>query len=177
MDQKLALPLHPEYRTLPMIWYVPSLLPIQSAVDTGKLGSNGILPGVDSLRIPVRYLANLLTVGSTRPVLLALKRMLTIRHHKRAETVDGKVDIHTLEGVGLDETQAQGMYRYLVVANYEGRFVISNSHRELACDAFPEKNGRGFTFSDGCHSSDTRFNLFNSRHIDAVDVTDKTEPY
>lgn len=23
MDWKLALPLHPEYRTLPMVWYVP----------------------------------------------------------------------------------------------------------------------------------------------------------
>lgn len=30
MDWKLALPLHPEYRTLPMVWYVPPLSPIQS---------------------------------------------------------------------------------------------------------------------------------------------------
>jgi nitrate reductase beta subunit len=29
MDWKLALPLHPEYRTLPMVWYVPPLSPIQ----------------------------------------------------------------------------------------------------------------------------------------------------
>ncbi|VEB59428.1 respiratory nitrate reductase 2 subunit beta [Salmonella enterica subsp. enterica] len=27
MDWKLALPLHPEYRTLPMVWYVPPLSP------------------------------------------------------------------------------------------------------------------------------------------------------
>ncbi|SUG14913.1 respiratory nitrate reductase 1 subunit beta [Salmonella enterica subsp. arizonae] len=57
MDWKLALPLHPEYRTLPMVWYVPPLSPIQSAADAGELGSNGILPNVDSLRIPVQYLA------------------------------------------------------------------------------------------------------------------------
>ena len=25
VDWKLALPLHPEYRTLPMVWYVPPL--------------------------------------------------------------------------------------------------------------------------------------------------------
>ncbi|PIN63767.1 respiratory nitrate reductase subunit beta, partial [Klebsiella pneumoniae] len=25
MDWNLALPLHPEYRTLPMVWYVPPL--------------------------------------------------------------------------------------------------------------------------------------------------------
>ncbi len=62
MDWKLALPLHPEYRTLPMVWYVPPLSPIQSVADAGGLPSNGnILPAVESLRIPVQYLANLLT--------------------------------------------------------------------------------------------------------------------
>ncbi|VTN04689.1 Respiratory nitrate reductase 1 beta chain [Raoultella ornithinolytica] len=33
-----------------------------------------------ALRIPVQYLANLLTAGDTQPVLLALKRMLAMRH-------------------------------------------------------------------------------------------------
>lgn len=113
MEWKLALPLHPEYRTLPMVWYVPPLSPIQSAADAGELGSNGILPDVESLRIPVQYLANLLTAGDTQPVLLALKRMLAMRHYKRAETVDGKVDTRALEEVGLTEAQAQEMYRYL----------------------------------------------------------------
>ncbi len=53
----------------------------------------------------------------------------------------------------------------------EDRFVIPTSHRELAEDAFPERNGCGFTFGDGCHGSDTKFNLFNSRRIDAIDVS------
>lgn len=132
MEWKLALPLHPEYRTLPMVWYVPPLSPIQSAADAGELGSNGILPDVESLRIPVQYLANLLTAGDTKPVLRALKRMLAMRHYKRAETVDGKVDTRALEEVGLTEAQAQEMYRYLAIANYEDRFVVPSSHRELA---------------------------------------------
>jgi nitrate reductase / nitrite oxidoreductase, beta subunit len=34
---------------------------------------SGVLPDVESLRIPVQYLANLLTAGDTAPVLLALK--------------------------------------------------------------------------------------------------------
>ena len=32
----------------------------------------------------------------------------------------------------------------------------------------------GFYLGDGCHGSDTKFNLFNSRRIDAIDVTSKT---
>ena len=112
-----------------------------------------------------------------RNLQLALKRMLAMRHFKRAETVDGVTDTRALEEVGLTEAQAQEMYRYLAIANYEDRFVVPSSHRELAREAFPEKNGCGFTFGDGCHGSDSKFNLFNSRRIDAVDVTSKTEPH
>jgi len=176
MDWKLALPLHPEYRTLPMVWYVPPLSPIQSAADAGELPHTGILPDVESLRIPVEYLANLLTAGDTAPVLRALKRMMAMRHYKRAETVEGVHDISALEEVGLTEAQAQEMYRYLAIANYEDRFVIPSSHRELAADAFPESKGCGFSFGDGCHGSDSKFNLFNSKRIDAIDVSSKTEP-
>lgn len=171
MDWKLALPLHPEYRTLPMVWYVPPLSPIQSAADAGYLGDDGILPDVDSLRIPVQYLANLLTAGDTAPVLRALKRLLAMRHYKRAETVDKRTDTRALDAVGLSEQQAQEMYRYLAIANYEDRFVVPSSHRELAREAFPESKGCGFSFGDGCHGSDTRFNLFNSKRIDAIDIT------
>ena len=63
VEWKVAFPLHPEYRTLPMVWYIPPLSPIQSAADAGHIGMDGIIPDVKSLRIPVKYLANLLTAG------------------------------------------------------------------------------------------------------------------
>lgn len=174
MDWKLALPLHPEYRTLPMVWYVPPLSPVQSVADAGLLEADtSVLPDVESLRIPVQYLANLLTAGDTAPVLRALKRMIAMRHYKRSQTVDGVTDTRALEEVGLSMQQAEEMYRYLAIANYEDRFVIPSSHRELARDAFPERNGCGFSFGDGCHGSDTQFNLFNSRRIDAIDIGNK----
>jgi nitrate reductase beta subunit len=126
---------------------------------------------VESLRIPVQYLANLLSAGDTGPVLRALKRMMAMRHYKRSQTVEGVTDTRAIEEVGLSVEQVEEMYRYLAIANYEDRFVIPTSHRELAEDAFPERNGCGFTFGDGCHGSDTKFNLFNSRRIDAIDVS------
>jgi nitrate reductase beta subunit len=76
MEWKIAFPLHPEYRTLPMVWYVPPLSPIQSAAAAGKMGVDGDMPDVRSLRIPLQYLANLLTAGKEEPVALALERML-----------------------------------------------------------------------------------------------------
>ena len=33
MKHRIALPLHPEYRTLPMVWYVPPLSPVTSTVE------------------------------------------------------------------------------------------------------------------------------------------------
>jgi nitrate reductase / nitrite oxidoreductase, beta subunit len=79
MDWKVAFPLHPEYRTLPMVWYVPPLSPIKSAAEAGALGEEDEMPDVRSLRIPLKYLANLLTAGDEAPVALALERMLAMR--------------------------------------------------------------------------------------------------
>ncbi|KAF0672626.1 nitrate reductase A subunit beta, partial [Salmonella enterica subsp. enterica serovar Worthington str. BCH-3194] len=173
MDWKLALPLHPEYRTLPMVWYVPPLSPIQSYADAGGLPHNGnILPAVETLRIPVQYLANMLSAGDTGPVIRALKRMMAMRHYMRSQTVEGVTDTRAIDEVGLSVQQVEEMYRYLAIANYEDRFVIPTSHREMARDVFPERNGCGFTFGDGCHGSDTKFNLFNSSRIDAINITE-----
>ncbi|PLR40222.1 nitrate reductase subunit beta [Chimaeribacter coloradensis] len=173
MDWKLALPLHPEYRTLPMVWYVPPLSPVQAVAESGALAQAGsVLPEVERLRIPVQYLANLLSAGDTAPVLRALKRMMAMRHYKRAQSVEGVTDTRAIEEMGLSVAQVEEMYRYLAIANYEDRFVIPTSHRELARDAFPERNGCGFSFGDGCHGSDTKFNLFNSRRIDAINIGD-----
>ena len=68
-----------------MVWYVPPLSPIQSHADAGGLPkSDGVLPAIESLRIPVQYLANMLSAGDTGPVLRALKRMMAMRHHALA---------------------------------------------------------------------------------------------
>lgn len=170
VEWQLALPLHPEYRTLPMVWYVPPLSPVQSLADASLLPTQGVLPDVSALRIPLRYLANLLTAGDEVPVKRALDRLMAMRHYKRAQSVEGICDTRALEQTGLSQAQAEEMYRYLAIANYEDRYVVPSSHRELAREAFPERNGCGFTFGDGCHGSDTRFNLFNSRRIDAIEI-------
>ena len=163
VDWKLALPLHPEYRTLPMVWYVPPLSPVQSAADAGKIGKTGEIPDVRSLRIPVRYLANLLTAGDEEPVIRALERILAMRAWRRARNVDGVEDVEVLTQAGLTVAQAEEMYRYLAIANYEDRFVIPTAHREYANDAFGERGGCGFTFGDGCSPGSEAEALFGGR--------------
>ena len=163
IDWKIAFPLHPEYRTLPMVWYVPPLSPIQSAAQSGQLGTNGILPDVKSLRIPVRYLANLLTAGNEAPVVAALDRMLAMRAYMRGKSVDGKADTAVLKRVNLSEAQVEEMYRIMAIANYEDRFVIPTNKQELVEDSFDERGACGFSFGNGCSGGVSEDGLFGGR--------------
>jgi len=123
---------------------------------------------VRSLRIPLRYLANLLTAGDEAPVGLALERMLAMRAFYRRQQLDGVSDTALLEGVGLTEAEVEEMYRYLAIANYEDRFVIPTSHREYASatfDAYGEQGGCGFSFGNGCAEAPGKPNLFGGKSL------------
>jgi nitrate reductase / nitrite oxidoreductase, beta subunit len=163
MDWKIAFPLHPEYRTLPMVWYVPPLSPIESAASAGKIGVDGEIPDVRSLRIPLKYLANLLTAGKEEPVALALERMFAMRGYMRQKTIDGVIDRNIVEGVGLTTEQIEEMYHIMAIANYEDRFVIPTSHREEAEDSFDIRGSCGFSFGNGCSGGASDVNLFGAR--------------
>lgn len=70
IEYKLAFPLHPEYRTLPMVWYVPPLSPIMNLFE-GKdsIGNPDLIfPAIEEMRTPIQYLANLLTAGDAETV-------------------------------------------------------------------------------------------------------------
>ncbi len=162
VDWKVALPLHPEYRTLPMVWYVPPLSPITSAAQAGHVSANGEIPDVRQLRIPVKYLANLLTAGDTAPVVRALERMLAMRAWQRGKHVDGVENHAALTQTGLTPAQVEEMYRVMAIANYEDRFVIPTTHREYAENAFNVRGGCGFSFGNGCSEGTTETSLFGS---------------
>lgn len=166
MEWKVAFPLHPEYRTLPMVWYIPPLSPVKAAAEAGKIPmqDDGIMPDIDSLRIPVKYLANLLTGGKEEPVKLALNRMMAMRHYMRSKLFEGKPQSDYLYPVGLTPDLVEDMYKIMAIANYEDRFVIPTGHREETLDAFGESGGCGFSFGNGCSGhSNSEFDLFEAQ--------------
>ncbi len=170
VDWKVAFPLHPEYRTLPMVWYIPPLSPIQNAAAQGKIPTtDGVIPDVTKLRIPVKYLANLLTAGKEAPVVHALERMIAMRTYMRARTVDGVNAADVLERVGLDENTLDDMYQTMAIANYEDRYVIPTNHREYAGEtpfdneiAFAHRSDCGFSFGNGCSGGQSKTSLFGT---------------
>jgi len=169
MDWKIAFPLHPEYRTLPMVWYIPPLSPVQSAMEEGKLSRSGVIPNTEDLRIPVKYLANMLTAGKEQPVEFALQRMMAMREYMREKTITGAHNTDILDAVDMDELTIDDMYRIMALANYEDRFVIPTNHREYAGEtpfdneiAFETRSSCGFSFGNGCSGGDSRTNLFGA---------------
>ena len=163
MEWKVALPLHPEYRTLPMVWYVPPLSPITAAANSGQIGTFGQLPDVRSLRIPLQYLANLLTAGDQAPVVAALERMLAMRAYMRDRHVEQRENAEVLRQVGLSSDEIEQMYRYMAIANYEDRFVIPTTHREYAENAYDLRGDCGFSFGNGCSDGQTGTSLFGGK--------------
>ncbi len=160
MEWKVAFPLHPEYRTLPMVWYIPPLSPIQNAAEAGKIGMENDMPKVDDLRIPVKYLANMLTAGDEPPVVNALERMMAMRSYMRSKTVDGVIDEGIAARVGLSGRVIEDMYKIMALADYEDRFVIPTTHREQVEEAYDLKGGCGFTDGNGCSSGTSKASLF-----------------
>lgn len=151
IDWKIALPLHPEYRTMPMVWYIPPLSPIMNTIE-GK-GSNSdwydIFPAIDDMRIPIEYLANLLTAGDTAHIRTVLKKMAVMRSYMRAQTTGKVFDTEIIDELGLTEDGIKQMYRLLAIAKYEDRFVIPKSHKEEVQDLYDDQGACGLDFAGG----------------------------
>jgi nitrate reductase beta subunit len=145
-----------------MVWYVPPLSPITGAANAGHVGTNGQIPDVNQLRIPVKYLANLLTAGDTKPVVRALERMLAMRAYQRDKHVEGRHNQEVLTQVGLTVDEVEDMYQVMAIANYEDRFVIPSTHREYAENTFNVRGGCGFSFGNGCSEGSGETSLFGS---------------
>ncbi len=147
---QVAFPLHPEFRTLPMVWYVPPLSPIQNALTKHQVGFGSSLPDLDALQIPVQYLANMLTAGDVEPIKRGLKRMFAMRIFMRERHVEGRHAEDVLAEADLTVGEVEEMYRYMAIADYEDRYVIPTSHREESEDVAALQGGCGISFGNGC---------------------------
>ena len=147
---KVALPLHPEYRTMPMVWYIPPLSPIVDLLrDQGHDAEEaGVLFGaLRELRIPVEYLAELFTAGDTAQIDRVLSILAAMRAYMRNVTLGRPADESIATAVGMTGTEIREMYRLLAIAKYDERYVIPKAHVEQAHDL--EEMGCSLDFDGG----------------------------
>ncbi|WP_457653254.1 nitrate reductase subunit beta [Rhodocaloribacter sp.] len=170
----LALPLHAEFRTLPMLFYVPPLLPVMASLGAANPAQNDKLNPVakvwgddwlydtsteelwgtiEQARFPLRYMANLFSNGDETKIVEVLKKLMAVRIHRRGKTVGdldaAKVET-TLREAGLDPDMADDIYTLTSLPRFEERFVIPPAHREQAIEMLEftgdTKGSTGFGF-------------------------------
>jgi nitrate reductase beta subunit len=148
---RVALPLHPEYRTLPMVWYVPPLSPVMGLIEGegSTADPDDVFPAIDRLRIPVRYLANLLSAGDDDVIRGVLKRLAAMRRYMRERSLGGEPDASVPASVGMGVPEMEEMYRLLALAKYDERFVIPTAHAELAGALAIRQGACGLDFAGG----------------------------
>lgn len=145
-----------------MVWYIPPLSPIMSYFEGRDSIKNPdmIFPGIDEMRVPVDYLANLLTGGNIPVIKSALYKLAMMRLYMRARTSGKSFDESKLTRVGLDANTATSLYRLLAIAKYEDRFVIPRSHKEKFEDAQSEQGTVGYDECEGCALAPQHSSMF-----------------
>lgn len=173
----LALPLHPEFRTLPMLFYVPPLLPVMATVkavhndaQNKKLdpiakawednwlyntSTEELWGTVDQARFPLQYMANLFSAGDETTVRERLKKLMAVRIYRRWKTVgditEAKVKT-VLSDTHLTPEMADDIYYLTSLAKFDDRFVIPAAHREQAIEMLEftgdAKGMTGFGFKE-----------------------------
>jgi nitrate reductase beta subunit len=149
-EWKIALPLHPEYRTLPMVWYIPPLSPIMNQFEGqgSPFDKDTLFPAVDQMRIPIQYLAEILTAGDATVIRSVLKKLAMMRYYMRAVSIKESIHTDMLDEINLTGEQIEEMYRLLAIAKYENRFVVPNSHREEVENLYKAQGSCGLDFDD-----------------------------
>ena len=174
----MALPLHPEFRTLPNLFYVPPLLPTMgtlTSVDNDEqstkmnpiakywpdnwlydTSTEELWGKVEDARFPLEYMANLFSAGDTKKVEDRIRKLMAVRIHRRRVTVgdisDAKAD-KVLADTGLTAQTADDIYYLTSLAKFDDRFVVPAAHREQAIEMIEFtgdcKGSTGFGFKDG----------------------------
>lgn len=155
-EWKIALPLHPEFRTLPNLFYVPPMLPAMASVDSEGVydsTTKSLWAGIDQYRLPMKYLASLFTAGNEEKVKEVLKKLMAVKIHRRDVTVGDLPKEEVEEALQVGRTnakEADGIFRLTSLATFDERFVIPPAHREESIemmDATADTKGdTGFGF-------------------------------
>ncbi|QIM21790.1 nitrate reductase subunit beta [Phycicoccus sp. HDW14] len=187
LDYKVALPLHPEYRTMPMVWYIPPLSPVVDVVkDTGHDAEDvdNLFGAIDTLRIPVEYLANLFTAGDVAPVDGVLRKLAAMRSYMRDINLGRDPRDEIPAAVGMEGEAMYEMFRLLALAKYSERYVIPPAHAEQAhaleelateCSVSEYGGGQGEVFGEGSGAAPTPVAVENFRVLQQTQSADSLE--
>ncbi len=154
-EWKLALPLHVEFRTFPMLFYVPPLMPVISNKDAGPVRNDteDLFSDIEKARVPIKYLARMFAAGNEGKVRTALRKQYAVRLWRRHVTV-GDISLEVAERALKDAEcspdEAEAIYKLTALASLEDRVVVPPAQREMAIEVLEDpldfKKSMGFGF-------------------------------
>ncbi|MBI2854606.1 MAG: nitrate reductase subunit beta [Chloroflexi bacterium] len=142
-EWELALPLHPEFRTLPTLFYVPPLLPVvaasrDSAGGIFDMSGSGRFSDTENARLPLWYLARLFSGGNEKTVERALDKLRAVRLYKHAASFGsgGKDNaLAALKMAGSTPSEAEAISRLTALPRFQDRFSLPPYQREASIEA------------------------------------------
>jgi nitrate reductase / nitrite oxidoreductase, beta subunit len=156
---KIALPLTPQFRTLPMLFYVPPLLPVLGTVKDGLYDIPGstdadpvpLLASLEQARLPLAYMASLFTAGNAQVIADVYRKLIAVRAFTRARHQAAVTESQVAEALSRGATTAEeatAIFNLTSRATYEEHFVVPPFAREVRIEA---------TEDPGAHRQDTGF--------------------
>jgi nitrate reductase beta subunit len=157
----VALPLTPQFRTLPMLFYVPPLLPVLGVVKDGRydIAEKGgtdpipLLTSLEQARLPIAYMASLFSAGNAQVIADVYRKLIAVRAFMRARHLGDMKDSHVSEALSLGKTTAEealAIFNLTSRATYEEHFVVPPFAREVRIEATEDPAGHrqdaGFGF-------------------------------
>ena len=138
-EWKIALPLHVEYRTFPMLFYVPPLLPVMSSTqgDVVKSDLDELFADIEQARAPMEYLGKMFSGGNLGKLRYALGKQLAVRIWRRHVTVGDISQEKALAALKQAECtgeEADAIYKLSALATFDERFVVPPFQREMAIE-------------------------------------------
>jgi nitrate reductase beta subunit len=160
----LALPLHPEFRTLPMLFYVPPMLPVLAAIgkdgyDVEGTAEGGEMPQFttqERARIPIKFMARLFSAGNEEVVAEVYRKLYAVRVHMRSKQVGDVPGAKLEQALTAGKTtpeEAESIHRLTSLPTPEERYVLPPMTREVAIqelvDPYTRRQEAGFGFTSG----------------------------
>ncbi|MBP1685699.1 MAG: oxidoreductase, iron-sulfur cluster-binding subunit [Deltaproteobacteria bacterium] len=135
----IALPLHPEFRTLPMLFYVPPLLPLLAQDNQGvQKQAEEFFTTLEQARLPIEYLAGLFAGGNAEEVKAVYRKLMAVRIQRRHASVGDLADADVARARDLAQLSKEtidAIYRMTALTRIQERIVVPPMLRDQAVEA------------------------------------------
>ena len=147
-EWKIALPPHIEYRTFPMLFYVPPLLPVMSRTEGDVVGATSTSSSPTSTRRARRWSTSATcspagtSASSATPSASSWRsRLAPTRHGRRHRRSAGRWP-HARARPTARPSEADAIYKLSALATFDDRFVIPPFQREMAIEMLEDPHDR-----------------------------------